>query len=152
VSVAVDTRTRIEDVLGELEAIRFGGLVTLERARLLTGAVAAPVELPWEAQAQTKLTVYVGRQERIGGRPAYERLVAFLHERRVAGASVLLGVDGTAHGVRQRARFFGRNAAVPLMVIAVGETRAIAALLPSLAEMLPRPLITIERVRVCKRD
>jgi PII-like signaling protein len=33
---------------------------------------------------------------------------------------VLLGVDGTAHGVRQRVRFFGRNAGVPLMIISVG--------------------------------
>ena len=37
VSVAVDTRARIEAALHELEALRFDGLVTLERARMLTG-------------------------------------------------------------------------------------------------------------------
>jgi PII-like signaling protein len=54
--------------------------------------------------------------------------------------------------VRERARFFGRNAQVPLMIIAVGEGPRIAAVLPELTKLLPRPLITLERVEVCKRD
>lgn len=151
VSVAVDARPRIEAALAEVGELRFQGLVTLERARMLTGRVEA-VELPWEEHAATKLTVYVGRQERVGGEPAYEAVVAFLHARAIAGATVLLGVDGTAHGARERAKFFGRNAAVPLMVIAVGDSARIAALLPELGAMLPRPLMTLERVVVCKRD
>ncbi len=151
VSVAVDTRQRIEAALADVNELRLQGLVTLERARMLTGRVGA-VQLPWEERAETKLTVYVGRQERADGKPAYEAVVALLHERGIAGATVLLGVDGTAHGVRERARFFGRNAAVPLMVIAVGESARIAAVLPELGGMLKRPLMTLERVRVCKRD
>ena len=75
-----------------------------------------------------------------------------LHRRGIAGATVLLGVDGTAHGVRQRATFFGRNTQVPLMIIAVGDGERIAAALPELGSMLDRPLLTLERVRVCKRD
>ena len=69
-----------------------------------------------------------------------------------AGATVLLGVDGTAHGVRQRARFFGRNTAVPLMIISVGAGTAIAGALPELGALLDRPLLTLERIRVLKRD
>jgi PII-like signaling protein len=151
VSLAVDTRPRIEAALADVHQLRFGGLVTLERAQMVTGRVGA-VELPWSEQAATKLTVYVGRQERIAGKPAYEAVVAFLHDRGIAGATVLLGVDGTAHGVRQRAKFFGRNAGVPLMVISVGDSTRIAAVLPELAAMLTRPLVTLERLRICKRD
>jgi PII-like signaling protein len=66
--------------------------------------------------------------------------------------TVLLGVDGTAHGTRQRGRFFGANAQVPLMIISVGQGDRIARVLPELAAMLRRPLVTLERVRVCKRD
>ena len=152
VSVAVDTRPRIEAALTAVNELKFNGLVTLERARMLTGTVTAAVELPWAQNAETKLTVYVGRQERTNGTPAFEAVVSLLHRRGVAGATVLLGVDGTAHGVRQRARFFGRNASVPLMIIAVGDSVRIGGLLPELAAMLTRPLITLERVRVCKRD
>jgi PII-like signaling protein len=151
VSVAVDTRPRIEAALADVAELRFQGLVTLERARMLTDRIGA-VELPAELHAATKLTVYVGRQERVGGRPAHEAVVGHLHDRGVAGATVLLGVDGTAHGVRRRATFFGRNAQVPLMVIAVGDGHRIAEALPGLGELLARPLVTLERVRVCKRD
>jgi PII-like signaling protein len=151
VSVAVDTRERIESALADVDALRLHGLVTLERARMLTGRIE-PVELPPEQDEATKLTVYVGRQERAAGRPAYEAVVDVLHRRGVAGATVLLGVDGTAHGVRQRAKFFASNAQVPLMIIAVGDGPRIAEALPELGAILARPLVTLERVRVCKRD
>jgi PII-like signaling protein len=151
VSIAVDTRPRIEAALADIDELRFSGLVTLERARLLTGHHER-VRLAPVPSDQAKLTVYVGRQERVAGRPAYEAIVERLHARRVAGATVLLGVDGTAHGVRRRARFFARNAEVPLMIVAVGDGETIAGVLPELEAMLARPLLTLERVRVCKRD
>jgi PII-like signaling protein len=151
VSVAVDTRPRIEAALEDVNRLRFDGLVTLERARMLAGRIE-PVGLPSDLHEEVKLTVYVGRHERSRGRPAYEMVVDVLHRRGLAGATVLLGVDGTAHGTRQRARFFGTNANVPLMVVAVGDGQRIAELLAELGELLPQPLITLERVRVCKRD
>jgi PII-like signaling protein len=144
VSVAVDTTARIEAALGEVQSFEFDGLVTLERARMPEGEVLLG--------EPTKLTVYVGRQERVGTRPAYEAIVELLHRAGVAGATVLLGVDGTAHGVRQRARFFSRNAEVPLMVISVGDGERIARVLPELDKMLARPLVTVERIHVLKRD
>jgi PII-like signaling protein len=156
VAIAVDRRAAIEAALADVRALpRFSGLVALERAQLLAGdAVAAP-----DADASAvlagpgaKLTVYVGRQERAGGRPAHEAVVDLLHARGVAGATVLLGVDGTVGGERRRARFFGRNAAVPLMVLAVGDGDRLAAALPELHTLLAAPLATLERVQVCKRD
>ncbi|MDQ6642319.1 MAG: DUF190 domain-containing protein, partial [Actinomycetota bacterium] len=67
-------------------------------------------------------------------------------------ASVLLGVDGTSHGDRERARFLDRNLDVPTMVLVVGEGPRIRRVLPELGALLRRPMITVERVRVCKRD
>jgi PII-like signaling protein len=151
ISVAVDTRARVQQALAEVERLRFDGLVTLERARMLTGP-AGTIELAPELDEETKLTVYVGRHERSHGRLAYEAVCDLLHHGGIAGATVLLGVDGTAHGARRRARFFASNAQVPLMVIAVGQGARVAELLPALGELLARPLITLERVRVCKRD
>jgi len=84
--------------------------------------------------------------------PAFIAVCDLLHRRGIAGATTLLGVDGTTHGRRERARFFGRNADVPMMVIAVGSGQQIAGVLPELGGLLRRPLITLERVRVCKRD
>jgi PII-like signaling protein len=134
VSVAVDARERIEALLPEVERISGHGLITLERAALRS-------DLP-DAEA-VKLTVYLGRRQGV------REVVRVLHGHGVAGATALLGVDGTVHGERRRARFFGTNADVPVMVISVGEAARIAAALPALRE---HPLTTLERVRVCKRD
>jgi len=151
VTVAVDTRARIENLLEEVIQVKRHGLITLERARMLTGDVGS-IALPEELHEATKLTIYVGRQEQIAGSPAFVAACDLLHRRGIAGATALLGVDGTAHGVRQRARFFGRNAEVPMMIIAVGAGEQIARVLPELGGMLSHPLLTLERVRVCKRD
>ena len=151
VAVAVDERTRIEALLPEVTELVAGGLVTLERARLLHDGLES-VELPTELHEATKLTIYLGRDERVGGRPAFAAVVDHLHQRGLAGATVLLGLDGMAHRRRQRARFFSRNEAVPLMIVSVGAGQTIASALPELDEMLSDPIVTLERVRICKRD
>ena len=70
------------------------------RARLDRRGDAGPGE-------EAKLTVQLGRRDRAGGRFAHVALVDLLRRHGVAGATVLLGVDGTAHGRRRRARFVG---------------------------------------------
>jgi PII-like signaling protein len=151
VSVAVDRRDRIEAMLEPILQIKRRGLITLERARLLSGEIG-PIELPDALGEATKLTVYVGRQERVYRMPAFAAVCDLLYRRGVAGATVLLGVDGTNRGRRVRGKFFGRNADVPMMIIAVGSGERIGQVLPELGGLLHEPLITLERVRVCKRD
>jgi PII-like signaling protein len=132
VSVAVDAPERIERVLDEVHALERHGLVTLERARGGAG----------DLDGETKLTVYAGRQDRIG------EMMSRLRSRGAAGAIALLGVDGTVDGVRRRARLFTPNPDVPIMIVAVGAADRIAAALP---EVRGWPT-TLERVRICKRD
>jgi PII-like signaling protein len=150
VVVAVDARERIEAIVPGVMELVSGGIVTLERARLLRGEVGEVI-LPEELHEATKLTVYCGRADRINGQRAHVAVVEQLRDHGIAGATVLLGLDGTFHGLRERARFFSRNEQVPMMVIAVGPGSAIAAALPDLSRTLPRPIMTLERIRVCKR-
>ncbi|HWF72372.1 MAG TPA: DUF190 domain-containing protein [Solirubrobacteraceae bacterium] len=151
VSIAVDSKARIEAVLEIVMEIKRRGLVTLERARLLSGEIAVP-GLTGELGEESKLTIYVGRQERVGRMPAFAAVCDLLYRRGIAGATVLLGVDGTSNGRRARARFFSRNADVPMMIIGVGATERIAQVLTELGGLLHDPLLTLERVRVCKRS
>lgn len=151
VVIAVDTRKTIEALLDPVLAIKQRGLLTLERARLLRDDIG-PLELSDELHEAVKLTVYVGRKERVYGVPAYIAICDLMYRRQLAGASVFLGVDGIAHGHRQRAQFFARNTDVPMMMIAVGSGELIGRVLPELGGLLRRPMITLERVRVCKRD
>jgi PII-like signaling protein len=158
VAVAIDARPVIEPLYDEARRLTGAGLVTLESARLLTagpgGTGIEPVtELtPGPSGDAMKLTVYLGRAERAYRVPAFAAVCDLLHRRGVAGATALLGVDGTALGERRRAAFFRRNADVPMMVMAVGPAERITRVLPELGGLLRRPLLTLERVRVCKRD
>lgn len=160
IAIAVDARSRIEEVLDPTTRLIRTGLVTLERARLLTAAMSPGedrAEAPHarsrdEVHEETKLTIYLGRQERVYRVPAFVAVCDLLHRRGIAGATALLGVDGTVRGHRERAAFFGRNAGTPMMVIAVGSGKRIGGVLPELGGLLRRPLLTLERVRICKRD
>jgi PII-like signaling protein len=151
IAVAVDSRPHIKEVLEPTARLLGAGLVTLERARLLSGDMET-LALRDEVHEETKLTIYLGRQERVYRVPAFVAVCDLLHRRGVAGATALLGVDGTAHGQRQRASFFSRNAGTPMMIIAVGSGERIGRVLPELGGLLRRPLLTLERVRICKRD
>lgn len=142
--VAVDTKAAIEALFDPLRAMPKRALLTLERARLLE-----PSEAP---EGTTKLTIYLGRKERIHGLPGYVAVCDLLYRSGFDGASAFLGVDGTFGGRRERAHFFGGNADVPVMIIAVGRAECAEQALPELGRLLRRPLITAERVRVCKRD
>jgi PII-like signaling protein len=150
VSVAVDARERIQALAQEVGMIGHEGLMTLERASL-DGAEARRARLQ-SSDETVKLTVYLGRHERINGSPAFVAVCQALQDSGVAGATVLLGVDGTMHGQRRRARFFAHNANVPLLVVAVGEAARIERALERVGRLLAEPLFTIELVRVCKRD
>lgn len=152
VSIAIDTRARVELALPDVLAVASHGLISLERAQLVTGEDIRTLALPDDPGRAIKLTLYGGRSVRSGGETGYVAAVDLLRRSSAAGASVLLAVDGTLHGRRQRARFFARNANVPLMLIAVGDAHSIAAALPEASELLTDAVATIERVQVCKLD
>jgi PII-like signaling protein len=140
---AVDSYDKMAGLADQVAAMMSRGLVTLERAHL--GGYGSTPDA-------AKLTVYVGRQDRADGRPAYRAVCEVLHRLGFAGASVFLGVDGTVRGQRRRARFVSRNIGVPVMIIAVGTGRQVTDALPELETLLREPLFTVERAQLCKRD
>jgi PII-like signaling protein len=140
---AVDSTDKMAGLAEQVAAMMSRGLVTLERAHL--GGYGSTPDA-------AKLTVYVGRQDRADGRPAYRAVCEVLHRLGFAGASVFLGVDGTVRGQRRRARFVSRNIGVPVMIIAVGTGGQVTDALPELETLLREPLFTVERAQLCKRD
>jgi PII-like signaling protein len=151
VSVAVDRSDRIEAALEDVLGLEHRGLVTLERARVLRpGEETHAADVPRGEQA--KLTLYLARGERSDGRPAYVAATELLRDCGLAGATALLGVDGTRGRERTRAGFMRGNAGVPVMLIAVGDRGEVERALARLGELPSEPLATVERVQVCKRD
>ena len=146
VAIAVDHEPEILAALQDLRQLTpFNGLVTIEPASLLEAGGAVPSAPDGDA----RLTVFLGRWERLDHRSAAREVVALLHRRGLAAATVLAGIDGTVDGVRQRGRFFSRNPEVPAMVMSIGEGIQVSAAAEELLELLGHPLLTIEDVRIC---
>lgn len=154
VSVAVDSAERVEALLPKVLEIKRRGLVTLERARPLGGPLQGDPRslLPEDLREQAKLTVFVGRGQRAKGSPAFVTACELLRSHGVHGAIVLLGVDGTRAGTRTRARLLGSNVDVPMLVICVGSGETVAHAAAAIDAALERPMMTLERVQVLRRD
>ncbi len=152
VSIAIDTRERVEHALADVLATVNHGMISLERAQIASGTPLEKLQIADDAGAAVKLTLYGGRSIRHRGQAGYVAAVDLLREVGAAGASVLLGVDGTLHGERRRARFFARNAGIPLMLLAIGRAHALGAAVPHLAKLFDEPVATVERVQICKSD
>lgn len=142
--VAVDTEDTIAALAGNVLGLTRSGLITLERARFVGEEPPAP------NGDGVKLTVYVGRNRMVDGLPAYKAVCELLHRNGFEGASAFLGVDGTAHGQRRRARFIARNTDVPMMIVAVGAPDQVSRTTAALNAMMDDPLMTLERVRLCR--
>jgi PII-like signaling protein len=150
VSIAVDAVSRVEHALPDVLQTATHGLISLERCRILSGDGIAQADLPDDPASGLKVTLYGGRSVRADGRVGYVAAIDLLRHSGAAGASALLAVDGTLHGQRRRARFFARNAHVPLMLLVIGGTSSVRPILPQLAGLLDDAVVTIERVQICK--
>ena len=125
---AVDTADRIGAVAEEVAAMTGVGLLTREHT------TAVP------AHGDVRVTLFLPRQRHFA--VCDELFGLGFHS-----AEVLLGVDGTVAGRRERARFFGRNTAVPVMVSGVGTAEAARAALAR----YPDVPVTVAPVVVCKQ-
>jgi PII-like signaling protein len=151
-AVAVDTRERIQAMLDDVDRAVPRGLVTLEQARLATGADVAEAECPDGPGNAAKLTIYCTASERAGRRPAYREAVALLRRCGASGATVLPGVDGLLRGRRRRARLFSATASTPMTIISVGRLDRLRRSLPELAQIFAEPIVTLEPIAQIKHD
>lgn len=149
VIAAVDVADVIAPLADDVAATIPQGLVTVESARLLD-APAVDSALP--ADAMVSMSIALGRNRHVNGVPVFVAVCDLLYRNHFAGATALLGVDGTSHGERRRARFFGRNLDVPLAIVAVGTVAQMNSVFPALQTILDRPLLSVERVQLCKRN
>ena len=118
--VAIDRAERIAQLEREVRELAPRGLLTLEDARLVSPPDPGRAAQRADGGA-AKLTVIVGRRERANRSSAHEAVVERMRANGMYCATALLGLDGTREGVRHRARFFGRNEQVPMMIVGVGE-------------------------------
>ena len=141
VAVAVDTRPRIEAVLGAVRALTAAGLVTPGAA---PGCSAADSRRSRGPTRRPSSPSTCGRQERVYRVPAFVAVCDLLHRRGVGRRD--RAARRRRHRPRPPASARASSAATPtcpLMVIAVGAGERIGARsLPELGALLRRPLAT----------
>lgn len=95
------------------------------------------------------LRVFIGEADRHEGHPVSQWLVEQAHERGLAGATVLRGIEG--YGAKSRihtARVLRLSTDLPLVLEVVDTADKVEAFLPVVEEALPHGLVTLERVRM----
>ena len=95
------------------------------------------------------IRLYLGEADHIGGKPAYQAVVAFLREHGMAGATVLRGIEGFgANAHLHTTRLLRLSEDLPILIEVVDEEARIREILPELDQMVGDGLITLERVEV----
>ena len=145
----IDEARVIDSLIDDAESLLQQGMVTVEHPALIRGA--APANLTGTVGSRSvKVGIYVGRLERVGLQSADRVVCDALWRHGFEFASAFLGVDGTAHGRRYRARFFSRNVNVPTLIVGVGTASRAAAAIAELALVLPNLVVTIDDIEVWK--
>ncbi|MEZ5078008.1 MAG: DUF190 domain-containing protein [Solirubrobacterales bacterium] len=151
-AIAVDEHDRIRGMIDAVDEAVPRGLLTLEHALLATGADVASAKAPDGPGRAAKLSVYCRADERIDGRPADRQVVEILRRHGATGAVALPGADGVLRGERARLRVLSVRDRPIVAIVSVGPRELLARCLPSLAEALQDPLVTLEAIAQVKHD
>jgi uncharacterized protein len=95
------------------------------------------------------LRIFVGEDDRHGGRPLYEAILLMLREEALAGATVFRGIAGFGASSRiHTARVLRLSEDLPIVIECVDRAAEIDRVLPRLDEMITEGLVTVERAQV----
>jgi uncharacterized protein len=95
------------------------------------------------------LRIFVDEEDKFDQLPLYEAVVLKAREMHLGGTTVLRGAFGLGHsGHIHTSKAFRLSHDLPVVVEIVDSQEKIDAFLPTLDEMLPSGLVTLERVQV----
>jgi PII-like signaling protein len=95
------------------------------------------------------LRVFVGESDDYEGRPLYQAIVEELRRHKLAGATVLRGIEGFGKSSHlHTAHILRLSNDLPIVIECVDTHERIEAILPTLDAMIGDGLVTIERVDV----
>lgn len=95
------------------------------------------------------LRVYIGESDRFEGMPLYQWIVLKAREFKLAGATVLRGLEGFgAHSRMHTAKVLRLSQDLPIVVEIVDSPERIGEFIPIIDEVIGEGLVTQERVEV----
>ena len=95
--------------------------------------------------------IFLGEDDRAGGRPLYEALVLKAREMGMAGATVLRGPMGFGHATRlHTAKILQLSTDLPMIVEIVDSEEHIRTFLDAIDPMMPSGLVTLEKATIIR--
>lgn len=95
------------------------------------------------------LRIFIGESDHWHGKPLYEAIVHFAHERGLAGATVIRGIQGFgAHSRMHTVKVLRLSEDLPVIVEIVDREDRIRSILPELDAMITEGMITLEPVHI----
>ena len=95
------------------------------------------------------LRIHISESDRYQGNPLYEAIVAKCRELKIAGATVLLGLEGYGETAEMhRAHFVGSDR--PVIVTIVDTAENLARLVPVVEEMMDTGMLAASEVRMIR--
>ncbi len=96
-----------------------------------------------------KLTIYLDENEYLGNQPLYKKVLEFLRDQKIKGATVFKGVFGWGpDGVVHTVNILRAASSLPLKIEIIERSEVIDRLLPPLKKMITKGLITVAEVEV----
>ena len=97
------------------------------------------------------LRIFIGEDDKHGGRPLYEAIVLRAREAHLAGATMLRGPMGFGHSSRlHTAKILRLSEDLPIVIEIVDSEAKIDAFLPILDGMMGGGLVTLEKVKILR--
>lgn len=100
---------------------------------------------------QVLMRIFVSETDKFEGKSLYEVLVNTLQEEKVAGATVLRGIEGFgAKSHLHKSSILGLSQGLPIVIEVIDSSDKIDEILPKIDKMIGEGLITIEKVRALR--
>ena len=100
---------------------------------------------------QLLMRIFVSESDKFEGKSLYEVLVNTLRDEKVAGATVLRGIEGFgANRHLHKSSILGLSQGLPIVIEVIDTGEKIDEILPKIDNMIGEGLITIEKVRALR--
>jgi uncharacterized protein len=153
----IETPDKVNEVLPKLQAMAGTGLIELQDTMIVKPSepqkkVAEQKAPSFKREGKAKLMrIYIGENDKWGGKPLYEALVQSLRANDIAGVTVYRGILG--YGANRRLH---ADAALslshdrPMLLSVVDTEEKLRAYLPILDDMIQQGLVVLSDVNIIK--
>jgi PII-like signaling protein len=153
----VETRERVDELLGKLEDLAGTGLIEIQEttvAKPPRRSKAKDVPLPAHQKIEGKarmMRIYIGESDRWRDKPLYQALVEAMRANDIAGVTVYRGILGYgAHRRVHRESPLRLSHDASIMLSAVDSEEKLRGFLPMIEQMVQEGLVVLSDVEIIK--